>query len=66
MELIDGDALMDFLQTTKETFSHQALNIPDPIISVKVYAMADAVDKIMDQILEGTFDIDTPDKEDMN
>lgn len=66
MELIDGDALMDFLQNTKEAFSQQALNINDPIVSLKVYAMADAVDKVMDQILEGTFDIDTPDKEDMN
>ncbi len=63
MELIDAEALTDFLQNTKDAFLQQALNITDPVVSIKVYAMANAVDMIMDKVLEGPFDIETPDDE---
>lgn len=59
MELIDAEALMDFLQNTKESLNAQAINITDPVVSIKVYAMASAVDLIMDKICEGPFDLDS-------
>lgn len=59
MELIDAEALTDFLQATKDNFYSQALNCTDPQVSVKLYAMVHAVDLIMEKVFEGPFDVDS-------
>lgn len=66
MELIDADELLEFLHTLKDNFFKNAVNINDPVVSIKLYAMAHGTDMIIEKVLEGNFDIDTPNKEDMN
>ena len=59
MELIDADELLEFLHTLKDSHFANAVNINDPVVSIKLYAMAHSVDLIIEKVLEGTFDIDS-------